>query len=136
MMPGIIGRWTLESFVLHEPSGDTFPLGPDAVGRLSYSSDGYVHVLIMSANRPQVGWQGLAMGTAADIEEAYNTVIGYCGPYEVQGDTVIHHIEVAVIARQPGTDVVRKFRLEGGKLYLEYRNPAGVDGSLVWAPVA
>ena len=130
------GRWKLESFVLHEADGkDTFPLGPDAIGQLSYGDDGHVNVLMMSATRPQIGWQGLNVGTPQEFEDAYNSVVGYCGRYEVSGDQVIHHIEIAIIPRQTGTVVVRQFKLEDGKLYLNYQNPAGVQGSLIWTRI-
>jgi hypothetical protein len=49
----VVGTWRLKVFGRHTADGNvSFPLGPDAVGYLAYTPDGYVFVSMMRRERP------------------------------------------------------------------------------------
>ena len=68
--------------------------------------------------------------------EAFATSFAYGGRYSVDGDRVIHHVEVASVQNWVGADLVRTFELGEGRLCL--RTPSLLVGGeprvaeLVW----
>jgi hypothetical protein len=87
-----------------------------------YSEDGYMSVAFMSANRPKFASGGRGGTTRGGKTEekaaAADTYQSYCGKYEVQGDKVIHHIEVSLLPNWGGVDQARFFEFEGNRLLL------------------
>jgi hypothetical protein len=57
-------------------------------------------------------------GTTEEKLKAIETYIHYCGPYEVKGDKVIHHVEVSLFPNWVGTDQMRFFEFSGNRLTL------------------
>jgi hypothetical protein len=89
----------------------------------------------MAAARPQIGWSGQGAPVQAapeDIAAAFNSAIAYCGTYEVQGDKVIHHVELGTAPLHPGTDLLRPFSIKGQELHLSHVTPNGETGYLVF----
>lgn len=130
----LVGVWALEVYEL-VPALDgesPYPLGADATGRISYSEDGYMSVFLMAAGRPPVP------GRTADVAlkaAAYDTFIAYAGTYELQGDTVYHHVQFSSVPVWTGGIQTRHVTFEDGKLVLTL--PVTVNGSqreyrLVW----
>jgi Lipocalin-like domain len=101
-------------------------LGDRPTGYLSYSADGRMSVIIVAGDRP------IPLGdvpTDAERVKLHETMIAYAGSYRIDGDRVIHHIDVAWNAAWIGTDQVRFFALSGDALTL--RTPPSsspVDG--------
>ena len=62
-----------------------------------------------------------------DRAAAYSTYISYCGTYTVEGDNVVHHVKAGLIPSWTGSDQVRRFRFEGGRLIISPGNQ-----KLVW----
>jgi hypothetical protein len=132
------GAWRLVSFEYLRPDGSAYlPFGPNPVGYIMYSPDGYMMSAIMDPRRPKFGnisrfWEGEAAlkVTAADGYASYS------GPYEVRGDAVYHKVQVALFPNWVGVDQVRYFKFEGDRLIL--RTPRfqldGVEhyGIVVW----
>lgn len=76
-------------------------------------------VSFMSANRPKiVSARSIRGGTTEEKIAAYDTYLSYCGKYEVQGNKVIHHIEVSLFPNWSGVDQVRFFEFDGNRLSL------------------
>lgn len=104
----LVGSWKLLGY---GPSGapPASRVAPAHDGLLIYSSDGHVSV---SMARTDGYW-------------------GYCGTYDVEDDTVVHHIAMGMNPAVPGTDQRRHATLEGERLTLAVREPdARVE--LVW----
>ncbi len=132
-----VGTWRLLSYEVRRADGEVrYPWGQDPVGLLMYSEEGYVSVAMMSANRPRFAAKDIKRGTIEEKVAAVDTYISYCGRYEVQGDTVIHHVEVCLFPNWIGNDQKRTFEFDGDRLLLS-TEPIAVGemnwtGHLIW----
>jgi hypothetical protein len=135
-----VGTWRLVSCEQRTKDGQiSYPFGQDPVGYIIYSHDGYMAVAFMSPNRGRFADGDIAGGTTEEKVAAVETYISYCGRYEVQGDRVIHHIEVSLFPNWIGVDQERFFELDGDELSLS-TPPLLVNGVqqaayLVWKRV-
>jgi len=117
----------------------TDPWGKNTVGYIMYNEDGYMSVSVMSANRSKFISGDMKGGTVEEKAAAAGTYISYCGKYEIQGDAIIHHIELSLFPNWVAVGQKRIFKLEDNKLSLS-TSPALVDGveqtfRLVWERV-
>ncbi len=130
-----VGTWKLISWEVAEHDGTTkYPYGEDVVGYLIYTADGYMSAEIMAPDRRQSD-KNFPLEAAAgqtlpdpDRAAAYSTYISYCGTYTVEGDTVVHHVKAGLIPSWTGSDQVRHFRFEDGRLIISLGNH-----KLIWA---
>jgi hypothetical protein len=114
-----VGTWRLLSLELRTSDGQvSYPFGQDPVGYIMYSEDGYMSVAFMSANRPLFAVGDILGGTTEEKVNAAETYISYCGRYEIQGDKVIHHIEVSLFPNWVGVHQERIFEFDGDRLSL------------------
>lgn len=112
----LVGTWRLVSFELRSPSGEvSHPFGPDVTGYLFYNADGYMSAAFMSAKRGAGPSEDLA---EAGAETSYDAFMAYCGEYEVEGDRIIHRVEVSSLPVWTGTVQERIFEIEGDRLTL------------------
>jgi hypothetical protein len=87
-------------------------------GRILYLPGGQMAVVTARAGRPRLS--GDDIGTSP-VEERAATVEdsnAYTGTYEVQGNQVIHHVEVSLFPNWANTDQRRDATLEGNRLTL------------------
>jgi hypothetical protein len=100
---GLTGAWRLVEWT----AGDSHPLGPDAVGRLIYSDDGFMAAFLARSD----GWSdGLA----------------YSGAWELRGrEEVVHHVSVATQESFAGRDLVRFVSWIDDDLVLTTPRPRG-----------
>ncbi len=111
----LLGAWRLESWALVYEDGRApeYPLGPDALGFIMYTSDGHVSAMLSRAGRAK-----FATGDAADKSRAYDDSFAYAGRYEVRDGAVFHSIEVSTNPALPGFTSTRTITLEGDRLTL------------------
>ena len=135
-----VGTWQLVSAESKDASGEiSHPLGQDATGYLIYSSDGYMAVAIMQANRSNFASADTRGGSLDEKGAAFDTYVSYSGTYEVKGERVIHHVEMSLFPNWSGTDQERFFEFSGDQLAL--RTPPimiqGVERTahLIWQRV-
>jgi len=129
-----VGAWKLISWEIRQPDGMIhYPYGKDVIGYLIYTAEGYMSAEIMAADRrqsdPNYPLEGASGQTLPDPDRAaaYSTYISYCGTYTVEGDKVVHHVKAGLIPSWTGSDQVRHFRFEGGRLIISLGNQ-----KLVW----
>jgi hypothetical protein len=132
----LIGAWRLVSYEAHSDGEVLYPLGPDATGYIMYTSDGYMSVGMMAADRTNFASGDLRGATDQENIAAASTYVSYCGKYEYQGDRVIHRIEAALFPNRVGTEQVRYVDLDGDTLTLT-TPPMSIagkprDGRIVW----
>jgi Lipocalin-like domain len=60
----------------------------------------------------------------------FSTYLAYCGRYEVEGDVVVHHIEMSLFPNWVGGDQRRQSELSGDKLVLR-TPPMELGGDLI-----
>ena len=111
----IVGTWRLVSMdrEVLETKVVSHAFGGHAVGLLTYTSDGRMMVMIVDSTRKPP-----AQPTATDAEALglYRTMLAYAGPYRVQANEVITHVELSWDQTLTGTDQKRFFKLEGNRL--------------------
>jgi len=113
------GTWRLVSFEIRSADGQvSYPFGQDAVGYIMYSEDGHMAVVLTTANRPKFAFGDILGGNTEEKVAAAESYVSYFGRYEIQGDKVVHHIEVSFFPNWTGVDQERFFVLEGDRLSL------------------
>ena len=114
-----IGSWKLVSFEFKSADGTvSYPYGVNPRGYIFYNPDGYMSVEFMPADRSPFQSQDPMGGTTQEKAAAVDTFFAYCGTYEVQGNEVVHHIEVSLVPNWTGKDQRRFYRFEGQRLTL------------------
>jgi hypothetical protein len=134
------GTWRLVSWQNRSADGEvTYPLGPDAVGYLTYTADGYVFVALMRADRAAFAAGDLLGGSPEERAAAAAGYISYAGTFEVRAERVIHHVLASLFPNWVGTEQERFVRWEGERLILSTAPTvfAGRQqtGHLVWERV-
>jgi hypothetical protein len=109
--PNIVGSWKLVSLFTNElaTGKTTSPLGEHPKGYLVYTPQGRMEVLMVHEKRspPRVD---------EDRINLHKYMVAYSGRYTVEGDKVVHHVDISWNESWTGTDQVRVFKLEGDKL--------------------
>ena len=109
-----IGTWKLIDYAfLHEDGVIKKPWGENVVGYLLYSAEGY-----MSGNLSPGGRRHSRERPETQKNRRKRDYIAYAGPYTVEGETVIHHVEVSLFPNWLGTAQLRHHKLEGNTLVL------------------
>jgi hypothetical protein len=136
----LVGSWRLISWENRTADGDiSHPLGDDASGYIAYNDEGYMFVAIMRPARTHFLAGDLLSATTDEKARAAEGYVSYCGRYELQGDTVIHHVELSLFPNWVGVDQARLVNISGDRLTLSTR-PLLLDGRqqtahLVWERV-
>lgn len=130
MRARLVGTWKLTSASATGEDGrvNQQPFGAAPTGLLIYSPDGTMSAMISYGGRKSLTADRTA-APAAERAEAFATFFGYAGRYSVEGEKVVHHVEVASVQNWVNTDLVRVFRFENERLVLQ-TPPIAVGGSL------
>ena len=107
----IVGSWNLVSLLTKDVAtgSTTSPLGEHPKGRLVYTPQGRMMALLVHERRssPQID---------EDRINLHKNMVAYSGRYKVEGEKVVHYVDVSWNESLTGTDQVRFFKLEGDKL--------------------
>jgi hypothetical protein len=140
-MTALIGTWKLKScirkvFEMGERYDDRWGAHPD--GYLSYLKDGRMSAIMVAAVRIKPEEAALSDAEAAQL---LKSMCAYAGTYSVEGNKVVHHVDISWNNAWTGADQVRFFTLEGDTLTIETApNKSWIDGRegvgiLVWERV-
>lgn len=124
----LLGAWLLLSNQLIGEDGALgYPLGDDAVGQLVYDSGGRVSAQLMRAGQPRFGSDDLGEAGAEEMCAAWPGYFGYFGTFTVDtgAETITHHVEGSSFPNLVGTDQVRRYRFDDGRLVLDADTPGG-----------
>jgi hypothetical protein len=136
------GTWKLvgASSVTSKGERNEATYGDGPTGFLTYTADGRVSSVISYGGR-----KALSMGAAGAVlveeqAEAFRTFLAYAGKYRIDGDKVVHAIEVSSIQNYVGKDLVRNIKFQGNRITL-ITPPTMVNGKiqtveLIWERVA
>jgi Lipocalin-like domain len=123
----LVGSWKLVSaFSRHGAEHSGQPYGANPLGFLTYSDDGRVSALISCDGRNPLSIGG---GTLEEKAEAFDTFFAYAGRYTLEGDKVIHHVEISSIQNYVGKDLMRRVLFEGDRIIL-VTPPTPVNGKI------
>jgi hypothetical protein len=108
--------------------------------QIMYSADGYVGVVSTPAGRKNtsapVGRTDLVGATPEELLEATRSVTCYAGRFEVKGDEVHHHVEMALNPNLVGQTMIRHVQFDGADLTLSARpNAQGEVRRILWRRV-
>ncbi|HTU32306.1 MAG TPA: lipocalin-like domain-containing protein [Candidatus Acidoferrum sp.] len=133
----LLGAWKLVSASSTTSSGnkDATPYGSSPSGLLIYSSEGRVSALISYAGRKPLSPTASPQEKAA----AFDTFIAYGGRYTLEGERVVHHVEISSIQNYANRDLVRTVRFEEDRIVLT-TPPTPINGKvqtveLIWQRV-
>jgi len=125
----LVGTWQLVAFESHRPDRPLrYPFGPDAVGILVYTADGFMSGQLMRPGRQPFAASTMPGGTDADLREAALGYVAYAGPYDVDEarGVVRHHVMMSLFPNLVGTVQERTVVLDGDRLTL-----AAPDGARI-----
>ncbi len=110
----LLGSWRLSGLAMKRAGAVNLPLGSAPSGHLCYGYDGRMSV-------------HLCKGPGVTGETAMPDYTAYCGRFtlDCSAGTVVHHIEAGSLPQLAGSDLVRKFRLDGDRLVLSAETPRG-----------
>ena len=136
-----LGTWRLISWENRDETGERgYPLGPEAVGYLTYTADGYMFAQIMAADRTALATRNPFGGTVAEVAAAGRSHMSYCGTYEVRGGEIVHLVAVSNFPNWVGGEQLRFYRFEDEKLILSappFQTKKGALATfLIWERVA
>ena len=104
----LLGTWKLKAFVR-----EVLATGERYNQRGSYSADGRMYAIIVSDDR--INPHNVAP-TGEQRAELHESMIAYAGAYTLDGEKVIHHVDISWNEAWTGTDQVRFYKLDGNIL--------------------
>ena len=133
----IEGLWNLLSMEQRYDDGRViYPFGRNVEGRIYYGADKSMFCAIQKSGRTPFSTGKQWTADTSEKARAYDDYLTYCGRYEVDGDTVTHHIEISLYPDWIGKRQSRKIRLVNGRLHitarLEDNTPEARTSLLVW----
>ena len=136
----LVGTYDLVSWEYRHKSGEiSYPLGTDAKGVISYSSDGFVFVHVMANNRSNHAEDDVFGGGINEIKDSATTHISYCGSYVIEESEVIHCISVSSFPNLVPSEQRRNWEFKNGMLLLSAHGIRSghekVDAFLIWQRV-
>ena len=133
----ILGAWQLVSYTSDTDGQVSEPLGPEPIGIILYTPDGYMSAQLMRRDRPAYDRAITGGGTTEQMASAASGYLCYSGPYDLDeaAGVVHHHVEVSLLPNWLGGTQVRKGRLDGDSLTLstEVTSRKGVSSTHVLA---
>jgi hypothetical protein len=110
----IVGTWKLVTSELKYNYSDgevLYPLGPNAVGLLIYTSNNHISAQLMRPDRSSFESGVLNNGTTEEIKEAFQGYMSYYGTYELNEEQgiVIHHVKGSYFPNWVGQNLIRRF---------------------------
>ncbi len=127
----LVGSWRLRWWVaLADDGSESLPMGDAPEGLLIYSSDGMMLGMMGPGHRPRFALDDVTGGTDEERARAFATFIAYGGPFEVDGNTVSHHVETSLYPNWIGTVQRRRWELdETGRRLALTSPPMALDGA-------
>ena len=123
-----------------DASGKLIHSDSNRSSQIMYSADGYVGVVSTPSGRRLLANSGgrtdLGGATPDELKEATRSVTCYAGRYEVKGDEVHHHVEMALSPNLIGQTMIRRVEFNGADLTLLARPDAqGQVRRILWRRV-
>jgi len=126
----LVGTWKLVSATSATSAGERSetPFGSGPAGFLTYTSDGRVCAMISYGGRKALSGGGL-VAPLEEQAEAFKTFFAYAGRYTLNGDKVIHHVEISSVQNYVDKDLVRTVRFQEDRIIL-VAPPTPVNGKI------
>lgn len=113
------GAWGFARWAItHSDGRISTPFGADAEGLLLYTADGCMTATIMAAGRAVLSGASPRQASQAEKARAFDTYFSYAGRWRLEGDCVVHEVQVALNPAMIGTLQWREASLQGQQLIL------------------
>lgn len=114
----IKGRWKVLSWEqIYDDGRVVAPMGKELEGFIEYSDYG-MFCIVSKKDRKHFKTGGQWNAGDAEKAEAYSSYLTYAGGYEVDGDTITHHIKYSLFPNWEGAEQYRHAELDRGTLSL------------------
>jgi hypothetical protein len=129
----LLGAWRLVTWEEQTNRGLGYPLGPDAIGQISYDASGRMSAQLTRSSQAHFVSEDWREAASQERSAAWVNYFGYFGTYSVdeENKAVIHRIEGSWFPNLVGTKQTRYYRFEGKHLVLEGKTPWG-NVRIVW----
>ena len=111
----LLGTWKMLSWYREfVDTGERIDaLGPDPVGYITYGADVRMSVFVLKRDR-----QAPKRPVPADEEKQnlFDSMLAYAGPYTLDYEKVVHHVDASWNETWTGTNQVRFYKLDGDVL--------------------
>ena len=119
----LVGTWRLLSWrSVAEDGSAREPFGPAPLGYVVYTADGRMLTTISQPDRPAIGGD-LLSGPEAGRLDAFASFIAYAGTFEVEGDDVVHRVEMSLFPDWVGSGQRRTVELSADSRTLTLSSP-------------
>lgn len=106
-MNDFVGTWRLVEWTATINGRQARPFRGDTTGLITYTDDGRMWGTLMRVDRDNVDAPTLASATVEERSRAAAGYLNYAGAYRVEGDTVIHTVELSLYPNWIGGEQVR-----------------------------
>lgn len=130
----ILGTWSLIRTYQTIDGKETGPepLGQGAKGFIHYMTDDRMAVLMANAGRSRLT-KGRYNSGEAETAESARSFTAYAGTFEVDGDIIVHHLDICLYENDNGVDYIRHANLDGDKLTLRMPPVKTKRGEVQWS---
>jgi hypothetical protein len=127
----IVGVWRSGGQKVFDKDGSVRSQRGPTPGCILYTADGYM--MVVSTDPAGVSADDPARMTTEQKAKAAESCTAYCGPYEFDGHTVLHHVEVGLFPAWADKTRVRHASLEGRRMtFVTDPNPDGSVSHIYW----
>ncbi len=134
----LVGAWKgLGHDVTAADGTVTHPHGTDTNAYMIYTPDGFVSLMASKNDRKKfsgdVSGRDLKSATTEEKAQAAGDCIAFAGRYEMSGEKLLIHIEIALFPNWEGTTEIRYPQFDGDQLTLTMPpEPDGAVGRVRW----
>lgn len=116
----IVGSWELVRWSIEYPDGrpPTLPFGADAIGLIVYAPDGWMTATMCRRARAGLSGPTAARASSESKARAFDEYLTYGGRWRIEGEAVVHEVQMSMNPTLLGTPQRREVRLENGRLEL------------------
>ncbi len=106
----IVGTWSLESFLIENPQGESRNWGNGSQGLLIYTESGHMSVSINKQVENK---------STIEAQNFFDSILFYSGTYFIEGMTIKHKVTQASNPNRIGKELLRFASLEADVLTLK-----------------
>jgi len=98
----LVGSWRLVDWTVAVGDRSRRPWGGKAKGLLTYTDDGRMWAALMATDRPEMPTRTLSAAPPSMRAAAASGFVTYAGSYTIDGEDVIHHVEISLLPNYVG----------------------------------